>query len=50
MKTVLSALLVFLYNADILAATGWVVFIKGHSGWWFLVAIMLLASFKSTDD
>jgi hypothetical protein len=43
------ALLVF-YNLAVLFGCGYVVFGLGHSGWWFALALICLASSKSSDD
>lgn len=32
----------YIYNAAIIIGTGYVVFELGYSGWWFLLAIILL--------
>ena len=46
-KTVV-ALGVLCYNLTIIAGTVWLVGWQGWSGWWFLLAVILLLSFK--DD
>lgn len=33
-----------LYNLVIILLTGYVVFVLGRSGWWFLLAILILVS------
>jgi hypothetical protein len=49
-STAIVVLLVLLYNAVILGFTAYVVFWMGHSGWWFLLAVLLLHSFKSKSE
>ena len=43
----MSVAAVLFYNAAILAATGYIVFWRGHSGWWFLLALLVMASISS---
>ena len=38
----MTMLVALLYNLVILAATGYVVFGLGHSGWWFALAFCLV--------
>lgn len=44
----MSALIVILYNLAVLGGCGYVVFGLGHSGRWFALAVILLASGKTT--
>ena len=43
------AVAVLIYNLTILIGTVYLVGWQGWSGWWFLLAALLLASFKSDD-
>lgn len=45
----LSFLILVLYNVAILGFCSYIVFWRGHSGWWFLLAIILLGQFKKND-
>lgn len=36
--------IVWLWNIMIIVGTAYYVFERGHSGWWFLLAILLLQS------
>lgn len=38
------------YNAAIIGGCAYLVFWRGHSGWWFLLAMLLMASFKTGKD
>lgn len=37
-------ILAWLYNVLLISGTGYVVFVLGHSGWWFLLTLVLLCS------
>jgi len=38
---------IILWDVGILVGTSYLVFAKGHSGWWFLLAIVIMySSFK----
>jgi hypothetical protein len=43
-------LLILLYNITLIAATGYLVFWKGYSGWWFLLTLVLIASTKCDEQ
>jgi len=43
MKDIIESILVLLYNGALIAGCSYLVFWKGHSGWWFLLAIVLCA-------
>ena len=47
MRDVLVVVAILLYNLALVAATGYLVFFNGHSGWWFLLTVCLMAG--STD-
>jgi hypothetical protein len=49
MAEVVMVILTILYNLSILLGCGYVVFGLGYSGWWFLLAICCLASFKRDE-
>lgn len=40
----MTGFMVIIYNAFIVAATGYYVFERGFSGWWFLLTICLMMS------
>jgi len=47
MKYLAFLLYIVIWDFGILVGTSYFVFIKGHSGWWFLLAFILLGgSFK----
>lgn len=48
--SVLVVLTVVFWNLTILGVTAYVVFWMGHSGWWFLLAVFLLWTTKSSED
>ncbi len=37
----LDSILACIYNLTILGATYYIVFVLGHSGWWFLLAVAI---------
>ena len=39
-----------MWNVLVLGVTAYAVFWLGHSGWWFLLAVLLLHSFKSKSE
>jgi hypothetical protein len=45
----LAIIVMFAWNTMVLGYTAYQVFERGRSGWWFLVALLCLASFKSDD-
>lgn len=40
-------ILMWVWDAAIIGGIGYAVFVLGHSGWWFLLALMLCAGGKS---
>lgn len=49
-KDLLVIILTIIYNLTIVVGCSYVVFGLGFSGWWFLLAIMLKASYKRSDN
>lgn len=45
----MTSVVVAIANVVIIAIFAWAVFAKGHSGWWFLLALALLMSTKSCE-
>lgn len=45
----LSYLSTWLWNAAVLGGTAYYVFERGHSGWWFLLACLLLQGWKPEE-
>ncbi len=43
-------LLACVYNLLLLAGTAYVVFVLGASGWWFLLTLCLMASYKKDKE
>lgn len=43
MRDVLIVFIVLLYDIILVGATGYLVFFQGHSGWWFLLTLTLMA-------
>lgn len=46
--TNMETLIIAIYNLAILGGTSYFVFGLGHSGWWFLLALMLMAGSSKT--
>ena len=47
---IIVSLLVVAYDAFIISGCAYLVFWKGHSGWWFLLAVVLLKSVKNPEE
>lgn len=47
---IIVSLLVLAYDAFIIGGCAYLVFWKEHSGWWFLLAVVLLESVETNDD
>jgi hypothetical protein len=48
-KTMLG-IAILIYNFAIIAGTAWLVALHDWSGWWFLMAGLLLMSMRSKDE
>jgi len=46
----LTILIICIYNFAVIFSTGFVVFEKGYSGWWFLLAFFCLTGIKNDDS
>jgi hypothetical protein len=47
---IIAACLVIIYNLCILAGTFYAVFILQHSGWWFALAFIMMASLDTDKE
>ena len=50
LNNIILSLLILPYNAFLISGCAYLVFWKGHSGWWFLLAVVLLKSVETNDD
>lgn len=47
MEKIITNLLKTIWNVYVLTGTYYIVFCLGYSGWWFLLALVLLANYSS---
>ena len=47
---IILSLLILAYNAFLISGCAYLVFWKGHSGWWFLLTLVLLGGVKNPEE